>query len=122
MEPLGTPVHAVRLAGDMRGRAVAVLGAGTIGLLTLVAARRAGARHVVSTDTVAHKRELALQLGADAVVDASVEDLAHAVRAELGESGDVVFDCVANEQTLPEAVKIALKGGTVVVVGGAGGR
>ena len=119
IEPLGTPVHAVRLAGDMRGRAVAVLGAGTIGLLTLVAARRAGARHVVSTDTVAHKRELALQLGADAVVDASVEDLAHAVRAELGESGDVVFDCVANEQTLPEAVKIALKGGTVVVVGGA---
>ena len=119
IEPLATPVHAVRLAGDLRDRAVAVLGAGTIGLLTLVAARRAGAQRVVSTDTLAGKRELALQLGADAVVDASVADLAGAVRAELGESGDVVFDCVANQQTLPEAVKIALKGGTVVVVGGA---
>jgi len=119
IEPLATPVHAVRLAGDLRGKAVAVLGAGTIGLLTLVAARRAGARRVVSTDMVAKKRELAMKLGADAAVDAGVFDLAGAVRAELGESGDVVFDCVANEKTLPEAIKIALKGGTVVVVGGA---
>jgi hypothetical protein len=55
----------------------------------------------------------------DAVVDAGLPDLAGAVRSELGESGDVVFDCVANQQTVPEAIKIALKGGTVVVVGGA---
>ena len=52
-------------------------------------------------------------------MDAGAPELAGAVRAELGESGDVVFDCVANQQTLPEAIKIALKGGTVVVVGGA---
>jgi 2-desacetyl-2-hydroxyethyl bacteriochlorophyllide A dehydrogenase len=119
IEPLATPVHAVRLAGDLRGKAVAVFGAGTIGLLTLLAVRQAGARRVVSTDVLAKKRDLALKLGADAVVDASTPDLASAVRSELGESGDVVFDCVANQQTLPEAIKIALKGGTVVVVGGA---
>lgn len=119
IEPLATPVHAVRLAGDLRGKAVVVLGAGTIGLLTLLAARRAGARRVVSTDMLAKKRELAIKLGADAVVDAGLPDLAGAVRSELGESGDVVFDCVANQQTVPEAIKIALKGGTVVVVGGA---
>jgi threonine dehydrogenase-like Zn-dependent dehydrogenase len=118
IEPLATPVHAVRLAGDLRGQAVAVLGAGTIGLLTLVAARHAGAKRVVSTDPLAHKRELALRLGAHAVVDAGAENLAGAVRAELGESADVVFDCVANQQTLPEAIKITLKGGTVVVLGG----
>lgn len=119
IEPLSTPVHAVRLAGDLRGKAVAVLGSGTIGLLTLLAARQAGARRVVSTDVLPKKRELATKLGADAVVDANAPDLARAVREELGESGDVVFDCVANQQTLPEAIKIALKGGTVVVVGGA---
>jgi 2-desacetyl-2-hydroxyethyl bacteriochlorophyllide A dehydrogenase len=119
IEPLATPVHAVRLAGDLRGKTVAVLGSGTIGLLALIAARRAGASRVVSTDTLLHKRELALQLGADAVVDAGTQDVAGAVRAALGESGDVVFDCVANQQTVPEAIKIALKGGTVVVVGGA---
>jgi threonine dehydrogenase-like Zn-dependent dehydrogenase len=40
------------------------------------------------------------------------------VRGELGESADVVFDCVANQATLGEAIKMAIKGGTVVVLGG----
>ncbi|HYA45114.1 MAG TPA: zinc-binding dehydrogenase, partial [Acidimicrobiales bacterium] len=119
IEPLATPVHAVRLAGDLRSKAVVILGAGTIGLMTLVAARRAGARRIVSTDMLAHKRQMALELGADAVVDAGVADLNGAVRAELGESGDVVFDCCAYQSTVAEAIKIAIKGGTVVVVGGA---
>ena len=118
IEPLATPVHAVRLAGDLAGKTVAILGAGTIGLLTLIAVRRAGAAKIVSTDMLAHKRDLALALGADAVVDAGVEDLAGVVRAELGESADVGFDCVANQATLGEAIKMAVKGGTVVVLGG----
>jgi threonine dehydrogenase-like Zn-dependent dehydrogenase len=112
-------VHGVRLAGDLTGRTVAILGSGTIGLLALTAVRHAGARRIVSTDTLASKRELALVLGADAVVDASAPGLARAVRGELGESADVVFDCVAHEDTLAEAVKMAIKGGTVVVMGGA---
>jgi threonine dehydrogenase-like Zn-dependent dehydrogenase len=118
IEPLATPVHAARLAGDLTGKKAVILGAGTIGLLTLIAARRAGATKILSTDILANKRDMALALGADAVVDAGVEDLAEVVRAELGESADVVFDCVANQATLGEAIKMAIKGGTVVVLGG----
>lgn len=119
IEPLATPVHAVRLAGDLAAKTVAILGAGTIGLLVLVAARQKGARRIVVTDTLASKRELALRLGADAVVDAARSDLAEAVRAELGESADVVFDCVSIQPTVQAAIQMVLKGGTVVVVGGA---
>ena len=118
IEPLATPVHAVRLVGDLAGKKVAILGAGTIGLLTLIAVRRAGAARIVSTDMLENKRDLALALGADAVVDAGDEDLAGVVRAELGESADVVFDCVSYEATIREAIKMAIKGGTVVVLGG----
>src|ERR1039458_8520467 len=118
IEPLATPVHAVRLVGDLAGKKVAILGAGTIGLLTLIAVRRAGAARIVSTDMLENKRDLALALGADAVVDAGDGDLAGVVRAELGESADVVFDCVSYEATLREAIKMAIKGGTVVVLGG----
>jgi threonine dehydrogenase-like Zn-dependent dehydrogenase len=118
IEPLATPVHAVRLGGNLTGKTVAILGAGTIGLLTLIAVRRAGAAKILSTDTLAAKRDLALALGADVVVDAGVDDLAGVVRGELGESADVVFDCVANQATLGEAIKMAIKGGTVVVLGG----
>lgn len=118
VEPLSTPVHAVRLAGpDLTGQTVAILGAGTIGLLTLAAARQRGAAQIAATDPLASKRELALRLGADSVHDATAPDLIEAVRAELGESADVVFDCVAVQRTVDQAVAMAVKGGTVVIVG-----
>jgi 2-desacetyl-2-hydroxyethyl bacteriochlorophyllide A dehydrogenase len=118
IEPLSTPVHAVRLAGpDLTGRTVAILGAGTIGLLTLAAARHAGAARIAVSDIVAAKRELAGELGADSVHDAAGSDLVRAIRADLGTSADVVFDCVSVQRSFDQAIAIALKGGTVVVVG-----
>src|SRR5690349_21690411 len=117
IEPLSTPVHAGRIAGPLRGQAVAVLGAGTIGLLMLAVARWSGAAKVVVTDPLPTKREIAIRLGADAVVDATAPDVAAQVRAALGESADVVFDCVAVRSTTQVAIDMALKGGTVVVVG-----
>ncbi len=67
VEPLSTPVHAVRLAcagiGDLTGRSVAIIGAGTIGLLVLAAARHFGARDVVVTDVLPAKRERACPAG-----------------------------------------------------------
>jgi 2-desacetyl-2-hydroxyethyl bacteriochlorophyllide A dehydrogenase len=117
IEPLSTPVHAVRIAGDVSDKAVVVLGAGTIGLLVLAVLRARGARRVVVSDVLAAKRERALALGADAAVDAAGDDVVGEVRSALGESADVVFDCVAVESTVRQAVAMASKGGTVVVVG-----
>jgi 2-desacetyl-2-hydroxyethyl bacteriochlorophyllide A dehydrogenase len=117
VEPLSTPVHAVRLAGDVTDRAVAIIGAGTIGLLLLRVVVAHGARRIVVTDVLAAKRERALAMGAHHVVDASADDAAAQVRAALGESADVVFDCVAIAPTVAQAIEMADKGGTVVVVG-----
>jgi len=117
IEPLSTPVHAARIAGPLEGRAVAILGAGTIGLLMLTVARWAGASKIVVTDTLPAKRETALRLGADHAVDAASPEVATLVRSALGESADVVFDCVAVRSTTLAAIDMALKGGTVVVVG-----
>lgn len=125
VEPLSTPVHAVRLASvgaeDLSGKTVVILGSGTIGLLVLAAARHRNAAKIVVTDVLAEKRDLALRFGADAVVDAARSDVADAVRAELGESADVVFDCVAIQSTIDTGVDLARKAGTVVVVGVAAG-
>jgi 2-desacetyl-2-hydroxyethyl bacteriochlorophyllide A dehydrogenase len=117
IEPLSTPVHAVRIAGDVTGRAVVILGAGTIGLLVLAVVRAHGAKRVVVTDVLEAKRERALRLGADVVVDASAADALEQARSGLGESADVVFDCVAIEPTVRQAIGMASKGGTVVIVG-----
>jgi 2-desacetyl-2-hydroxyethyl bacteriochlorophyllide A dehydrogenase len=117
-EPLSTPVHAVRLAGgDLTGKSVAILGAGTIGLLVLIAARSANAQRIAVCEPLQAKRDLALRLGADAVFDATDPDTVQAVREDLGESADIVFDCVAIQSTMDQAIAMAVKGGTVVVIG-----
>ena len=116
IEPLSTLVHAVCIAGDVAGTAVAIIGAGTIGLLLVAVLRAHDARRIVVTDMLASKRQRALALGADAAVDAASADVLE-VRTALGESADVVFDCVAIEPTVNAAVHLASKGGTVVIVG-----
>jgi len=117
IEPLATPVHAVRLAADVAGRSVAVLGAGTIGLFTLAVLRARGAGKIISTDPNLGKRERAAALGADVTIDARTPDVAGQVREALGASADIVFDCVAIQSSMDQAIAIADKGGTVVVVG-----
>jgi threonine dehydrogenase-like Zn-dependent dehydrogenase len=69
------------------------------------------------TDIQQSKRARALRLGADAVVDAARSDVVDAVREELGESADVVFDCVAVQATVDQGIQLALKGGSVMIVG-----
>jgi 2-desacetyl-2-hydroxyethyl bacteriochlorophyllide A dehydrogenase len=117
IEPLATPVHALRLAGDVRGKKVVVLGCGTIGLLVLAAARHRGADTVIMTDMIESKRALALRAGADEVLDASSPTLATEVVERLGESADFVFDCVSIQSTVSSAFEMVGKGGTVVIVG-----
>ena len=117
IEPLSTPVHAVRLAGEISGRTVAILGAGTIGLFTLAVLRDRQAGKIVVTDPHAAKRARASALGAAEAIDARTSDVAGQVRETLGESADIVFDCVATQSSMEQAIAIADKGGTVVTVG-----
>jgi 2-desacetyl-2-hydroxyethyl bacteriochlorophyllide A dehydrogenase len=117
VEPLSTATHAVRVAGELDGASVAVLGAGTIGLLTMLTARASGAAAVAVTDPVAGKRALALELGADLAVDPTAGDPVRRIRGELPWRPDVVFDCVASQASVEQAIGLALNGGTVVVEG-----
>ncbi|WDV56221.1 alcohol dehydrogenase catalytic domain-containing protein [Streptomyces coeruleorubidus] len=117
VEPLATPVHAVAKAGDLTGRTVVVLGAGPIGLLVLAAARHAGAAAIAVTDLLPGKRDRALRLGADAALPADAADLTEQVGQALGGPADVVFDCVAREQSMAQATDLVTKGGRIIVVG-----
>lgn len=117
IEPLATPVHAARLAGDLSGKTVLIQGCGTIGLLMLAAARFAGARTIVMSDLLDTKREIALQLGADAVVDAGSATFAADVLEALGETADVVFDCVSIQSTVDASLSVVTRGGNIVIVG-----
>ncbi|WSQ07984.1 L-idonate 5-dehydrogenase [Streptomyces sp. NBC_01231] len=73
-EPLSVALHAVRRAGDVRGRHVLVTGAGPIGCLVVAAAKAAGAAHVTVTDLLPAARRYASAAGADTVVRADDPD------------------------------------------------
>ena len=122
VEPLSTAVHAVRTAGeDMRGLKVAILGAGSIGLLILIAARAAGAPAIAVTDLQESKLLRAQRLGAVAGFDARDEHVVAHIRDALDGRPDVTFDCVSNQASIDQAIALAENGGSVIVVGVATG-
>lgn len=117
VECLATPVHAARIAGDLTGARVVVLGAGTIGTLCVLAALRAGARSVVVTDMEQGKLDRATRIGAAGGVLADSPDVTAQVIDGLGGPADVVFDCVASERSLAQGVDLLRRAGTLLIVG-----
>ncbi|BDX32090.1 alcohol dehydrogenase [Mycobacterium antarcticum] len=124
VEPLATPIHAVRRAaeavGDLRGRPVVVIGAGPIGLFVLLAAREAGAKVIVA-DLLASKRDRAERLGAAGTFDPTAPDAVDTALAVMGGPAAVVIDCVARESSVAQAIELVDKGGAIMIVGVAAG-
>ncbi|GAA3657458.1 zinc-dependent alcohol dehydrogenase [Microbacterium marinilacus] len=75
-EPMAVALHAVNRTAPKPGDKVVVFGAGPIGLGAVLGYRRKGAAHIVVVDIVPSRLEKALQVGADAVIDSSEEDVA----------------------------------------------
>lgn len=118
MEPLSVGLHAVRLAGVRGGDRVAVIGAGPIGLTTLMAAKAHGATDIIVSDVVSSRLEFARKLGATHTINAAEQDMVEAVK-ELtdGRGVDAAFDCAGSEATIQQAMRVARDGGAVQLVG-----
>lgn len=119
VEPLAVAVHATKLAGNILGENVLILGAGTIGLFLTQVAKMAGAGNVIVTDLFDFRLDLAGSLGADHLINPKQTVLTkNELRRMLG-GGDigVVFEAVGVEQTIRQAIELPRKGGKVLVVG-----
>ncbi len=118
VEPLEVGVHAVRRSGLGIGDTVAIVGAGTIGICTFLAAKAAGVSKIFVVEISKARGERALAMGATAVINPKEVDTAKQICELTGGLGaDVSFDCVGLPVSGPLAVKLARKGGTVVIVG-----
>src|SRR5262245_15242488 len=114
--PLGVAVHGVRISNLRIGQRVLVLGAGTIGLMGVVAARAGGAGEILVTARRPQQKSAALALGADRVFDDTDEA---ALFEAAGESPvDLVIESVGGAAaTLDSAVAACRPGGTICLLG-----
>jgi (R,R)-butanediol dehydrogenase/meso-butanediol dehydrogenase/diacetyl reductase len=118
VEPISVGIHAIRRGHVLEGDTVAILGAGTIGLVTLQAARAAGASKVFAIEKARDRKEFARKLGATAVLDPTEVDVVKEVQDLTdGLGADVAIECIGGEATLPLTVQLARRGGRAVIVG-----
>lgn len=92
-EPLAVTLHATRRIGNMVGKSVLVTGCGPIGLLSILAARRAGADRIVATDLSPFVLDMARKAGADETID-MVQETDGLARFSAGKGTfDVHYEC-----------------------------
>jgi threonine dehydrogenase-like Zn-dependent dehydrogenase len=115
-EPLTVAVHGLRLV-DMRfGDRVAVLGAGTIGLVAIAAAKAMGATYIAATARHPHQKAMAEAMGADAVFGDDAASITAMAKATRG--ADVVVETVGGQaNTLQDALTVVGLGGRISVLG-----
>jgi len=121
-EPLAVGLHAVNRAGPLLGRRVLVTGCGPIGAMVIIAARRAGAAHIVATDVVPQPLAKAAKVGADETLNVALQpDALARFAAEKGQF-DVLLEASGNERALRAAFDVVRPRGVIVQLGLAGGE
>ena len=115
-EPMAVGHHAVRKARIDTGDAALVIGCGPVGLAVITALRAEGVRPVIATDYSPARRQLALQQGADMIIDPATED-AWADPALRRPNHVVVFECVGIPGMLDQVFLKAPQNARIIVVG-----
>jgi len=112
-EPLACVLRGQEAVGLGAGDAVLVMGAGPIGLLHVLLARRRGARLILATDLVPQRLATAARLGADIAVDIRRQDLTAEVRKAAGDGADVVIVAAPSQEAMEQALRLAATRGRI---------
>ena len=116
-EPLAVTLHATKRAGEMLGKRVLVTGCGPIGVLSILAARRAGAAEIVATDLSDFTLSLARKVGADRVINTGTKP--EALAAYGAEKGhfDVLYECTGVASALAGGIAALRPRGVILQLG-----
>lgn len=118
VEPLCVGLHAAAQGEVRLGDRVIILGAGCIGLVTLLACKAAGATDITVVDVLQNRLDCALRLGATRVINASEQDVIKTY-ADISEGvmADKVFETAGTAATVAQTPYLTKRGGTIVLVG-----
>lgn len=113
LEPLGIAIHALDLAKLRPGSDVVILGAGSIGLYTMMLSQISGAMRVAVIEPIAYRRDIALRLGANAVFP----DVETYLDYTKGRGADVVLEATISAIGPAHATQAVRIGGKVILIG-----
>jgi len=117
-EPAACCLAGLEIFRMPRGASMLVIGGGIMGLLTMVLARRRGARRLWLSDPIEERRAMAKRLGAAVVIDPTRESLRERVMAlTRGRGADVVAEAVGKPELVAEALTLVRPTGVVQLVG-----
>ena len=117
LEAVAVAIHGVNLAQLAPNSTALVVGAGTIGILTLQALRAAGCSKVFVTDVDAQRLSLAGKLGATEILPSDDSLLPKILQRTKSEGVDVALECVGRNESVTASIDAVRKGGAVVLVG-----
>jgi L-iditol 2-dehydrogenase len=117
LEAVAVAMHGVALTNLSRGATALVVGAGTIGLLTLQALRAAGCERVLIADVDDTRLKLARELGGTETLSAKTDVAEQVLRLTSGVGVDAAIEAVGRTETVLAAIGAVCKGGTVTLVG-----
>ncbi len=116
-EPLGNAVDTIR-AGNVAGKNVLITGAGPVGLLAIGVARAFGATKIIVSEPNEYRREIAVEMGADTVINPLEEELQEVISTITGGVGvDFVAEMSGNHQALKQGLKVITRGGSMALLG-----
>jgi len=116
VEPLAVGLHAVDKAKMERGATVVVIGAGPVGLATMLWAKFLGARHVIVSEKAEIRRTMAARFGATDAIDPN-QPLTPQVEKIAGHGPEVIFECVGAPGMIGTAMMDAPRFCRIVVAG-----
>jgi len=116
-EPFSVALHATRLAGELLGKKVLVTGCGPIGILSIIAARRAGAGFIVATDITDNALRFANQCGADETINVATNPESLDTFKQGKGYFDVMYECSGNVQALSSGIAALRPRATAIQLG-----
>lgn len=118
IEPLAVGFHAANQGGAHAGQTAVVFGAGCIGLVSMMALKAEGVSKVYVVDIMQKRLDKAMELGATEVINSMDTDvMAEIARLTEGKGADLIIETAGMEITTRQAIHIAKKGATIVLVG-----
>lgn len=118
IEPLAVGFHAANQGGAHAGQTAVVFGAGCIGLVSMMALKAEGVSKVYVVDIMQKRLDKALELGATGVINSMDKNVQDEIsRLTEGKGVDLVIETAGMEITTRQAIHIAKKGSTIILVG-----